>query len=133
MAGRESEIQNALDAIRKVSDSDLTISRAAIGDIERLVEIIDRLADNPEVRREGPYLVLRALGRFSATPGSGAEASSVVWSARLHGAAARYEFALRRAGLLAAQDGESPPEGPMPPAPRLTAGFPGYGSPRPGG
>jgi hypothetical protein len=117
MASRESEIRNALDAIRKVSDSDLTISRAAIADIERLVGIIDSLADNPEVRREGQYLVLRALGRFSSTPGSGAEASSVVWSARLHGAVARYEFALRRAGLLAVQDGEFPPEAPMPPHP----------------
>ena len=103
-----SEIQNALDAIKKVSDSDTAVSRGAIGEIERLVGTIDTLTDNPEVRQEGRYLVSRAMGRFAATPEGGP--SSIVWSARLHGAVARYEFALRRAGLLPALEAEPRPK-----------------------
>lgn len=91
-------IRNALEAIRKASDSDLTISREAIGEIERQVGIIDALSNNREVKSEGQYLLSRALGRYAAV--SGPDTSSVIWSARLHGAVARYEFALRRAGFL---------------------------------
>jgi hypothetical protein len=92
-------IEKALDTIRKVSDLDLTISRAAISEIELMVEAIDSLTRDPEVKREGQYLVSRVLGRL-AEPPEVMETSSVVWSARLHGAVARYEFALRRAGFL---------------------------------
>lgn len=104
MSNLTAGIQSALDAIKKVSDADVTISRGAIGEIERLVGTIDTLTDKPEVRQEGRYLVSRALGRFAAKPEGGP--SSIVWAARLHGAVARYEFALRRAGLLPAPEGE---------------------------
>ena len=104
MSNRTAEIQSALDAIKNVSDADVTISREAIGEIERLVGTINTLTDNPEVRQEGRYLVSRAMGRYTVTPEGGP--SSIVWAARLHGAVARYEFALRRAGLLPAPEGE---------------------------
>ena len=100
MVDRIADMRNALDAIKKnVPASDLTISRFAVGEIERLVRVIDELANNARVRREGEFLVARALGRLRERP-AGKVPSSISAAARLHGAVARYEFVLRQAGFL---------------------------------
>ena len=108
-------VERAFNAIRKISDVDFTITPAAISEIERRVEEIDNLTADAELRREGRYLVSRVLGRYAEPPET-AQASTVVWSARLHGAVARYEFALRRGGFLPAAVPESQIPPPQPPA-----------------
>ena len=99
MAARETEIRGALNALREVSHSSVAISRTAVGEVERLVGIIDSLTNNPDVKAAGQLVVARTLGRFVKPPIS-EEISAVLGAASLPGAIARYEDVIQKAGFL---------------------------------
>jgi hypothetical protein len=106
MADLSKELRSTLEGIKKAAESDLTISRSAVAEIERLVKLVNALSGDVRLVQEGERLLARALGRFA---GPVAEAPSpIVTAARFHGAIARYEFVLRQAGLLG-EDNAAPP------------------------
>ena len=112
MSDPMAQITTAMHAIRVAAESDLTISRAAVLEIERQVNVISGLTQSAEVEREGAYLVARALGRYTDRDSKAA----IVLDARLHGAIGRFEFALRQLGFLPSRDGQQPGQDPTPPA-----------------
>src|SRR5262245_2251308 len=99
MADPGVQITTAIAAIRQAAESDLAISRAAVLEIERHVNLIVGLTGSVEVEREGEYLVSRALGRYVNHDPK----PTIVLDARLQGAVARFEFCLRKLGYLQPQ------------------------------
>ena len=96
MADQDAQITKAVAAIRQAAESDLAISQSAVLTIEQHVNLIVGLTGSAEVKREGEYLVSRALGRYvNSEP-----RPMIVLDARMQGAVARFEFCLRRLGYL---------------------------------
>jgi hypothetical protein len=102
MAFPEAEIATAIDAIKQAAAPELTITRSAVLEIERQVALIVGLTKSAEVKQEGAYLVSVALGRYTNRDNK----PEIVRTARLHGAIARFEFALRQMGFLPPEEAQ---------------------------
>jgi hypothetical protein len=105
MTDTEAEIRGSINAIRQVANAHLAITQPEVRAIERQVATIIRLTMSADVASEGARLVASALGSHSNRENK----AEIVRAARLHGAIARFEFALQQLGFLPAEEEESPP------------------------
>src|SRR5262249_20334897 len=90
------EVVSALSAIKKICRTGpRTSAISAVGIAEQVRQIL-RAAGNSRLRREGDLVISRAIDRFAPLDSS----PTIVRSARLHAAVARFELALAQNGWL---------------------------------
>jgi hypothetical protein len=96
----EAEIQESMAVIRRIAGAQPGITRAGLHELEREVESIVHVTRSIEVAREGARLLASAFSGYWNRE----RKHEIVRAARLHGAIARFEFALQHLGFLSAEE-----------------------------